>query len=77
MQLSFDIESKSVDGVLNGSCKYWTFESISPIFLEIIPTGKLIGPMKISIITGDIRELSVRLLNCLEQNGYNITIYNN
>ena len=39
--LSFKINQHEVKGVLNGSSTDWTFQSNSPVFLKIVPSGKL------------------------------------
>ena len=39
--LSFRLNHHQVKGILNGSASDWTFQSESPAFLKIVPSGKL------------------------------------
>jgi hypothetical protein len=39
--LAFKVNQHVIDGVLNGSAADWTFQSRSPAFLKIVPSGKL------------------------------------
>jgi hypothetical protein len=39
--LTFKLNQHEVKGVLNGSSTDWTFQSGSPAFLKIVPSGKL------------------------------------
>jgi hypothetical protein len=41
VRLSFKLNRREVNGILNGSASDWTFESNNPAFLKIIPTGRL------------------------------------
>lgn len=41
LPISFSIDSESVDGILDGDYKLWTFRSESPAFLRYIPSGVL------------------------------------
>lgn len=39
--LSFKLGHHQIRGILNGSATDWTFQSDSPAFLRIIPSGRL------------------------------------
>ena len=72
--LSFKLNQHEVKGVLNGSTTDWTFQSTSPAFLKIVPSGKLskyalwIGrvPKQINKIYDGISDAAIKA-------GYDIT----
>jgi len=39
--LSFRLNHHQIKGILNGSASDWTFQSDSPAFIKIVPSGKL------------------------------------
>jgi hypothetical protein len=41
VSLSFKLNQYQVSGILNGSASDWTFQSDSPAFLNIVPSGRL------------------------------------
>jgi hypothetical protein len=41
ISLSFHYHGREVNGILQGSPRFWTFSSNSEAFLKIIPSGKL------------------------------------
>jgi hypothetical protein len=68
VSLSFKLNHHQIKGILNGSATDWTFQSNSPAFLKIIPSGKLHKyalwldrvPRQISKIYNGIWEAAVR-----------------
>ena len=66
--LSFRLGKHTVQGVLNGACHDWYFESLSPAFLKQIPSGVLYKytlwydrvPNNISSIYNNILEAALR-----------------
>jgi len=62
--LSFKLNRHEVTGFLNGSSADWTFQSNSPEFLKIIPSGKL---FKYALWVGRVPKEITKIYNGIEE----------
>jgi hypothetical protein len=72
--LTFDMHGKSVSGLLNGNYKAWLFDSDSPAFLKLIPSGRLTRQMNAGGVSSAILDLCVSIQRAAEDMGYNLHI---
>lgn len=71
--ITFITHSGSVTGVLNGTDKQWSFDSDSPAFLKMIPSGKLLKiNSNIAELPSGIAELVNHIHRAAEDLGYSM-----